>query len=131
MTLPKEIVGFAIVSEDGMLADAQGVMPPALKFEADQKFFAAGMDRVDAAIHGRHSHEMQPHSPRRKRITLTRQIASIARDPANPKGILWNPGGTSFEQAWRALDLPDGKLGVVGGTDVFTLFLPRYDVFYL
>ena len=30
------IEGYAIVSEDGMLADAAGIMPDSLKFDADQ-----------------------------------------------------------------------------------------------
>lgn len=33
------IEGYAIISEDGMLADAAGTMPDSLKFEADQTFF--------------------------------------------------------------------------------------------
>ena len=106
-------------------------MPDDLKFEADKKFFEDGMDGVDAAVHGRHSHEQQPHSDRRKRITLTQSVAAIGPDPKNSKGLLWNPAGASFEQAWEALRLPGGSLGVVGGTGVFEMFLPRYDVFYL
>jgi len=31
---PRRIEGFAIVSEDGMLANAEGIMPDSLKFEA-------------------------------------------------------------------------------------------------
>ncbi|MBV9557733.1 MAG: dihydrofolate reductase [Pseudolabrys sp.] len=130
-SLPSRIEGFAIVSEDGMLADAHGIMPDSLKFEADKRFFEDGMDGVDASIHGRYSHEMHPHSGRRKRITLTQSVPAIAPDPGNAKGILWNPSGASFEQAWGALNLPGGSLGVVGGTRVFEMFLPRYDIFYL
>ncbi len=131
MTLPARIEGYAIVSEDGMLADSHGVMPDALKFDADQKYFADGLDRCDAVIHGRHSHEMQPHSPRRYRITVTGAVASMARDPNNSKGILWNPRGASFGEAWSALGLSGGSLGVVGGTAVFGMFLDRYDAFHL
>jgi hypothetical protein len=127
---PTRIEGFAIVSEDGMLADASGVMPDGLKFEADQEFFREGMDRCDVSIHGRHSHEQHPNSPRRARIWVTARVAAIERNPANPKELLWNPGGASFEQAWDALGV-DGALGVVGGTDVFGMFLPRYDLFHL
>ena len=29
------------------------------------------------------------------------------------------------------LGVPDGRIGVIGGTEVFELFLDRYDVFYL
>ena len=39
MTGIYQIEGYAIVSEDGMLADATGVMPGSLKFEADYAFF--------------------------------------------------------------------------------------------
>jgi hypothetical protein len=45
--------GFAIVSEDGMLADASGVMPSALVVEADQKFVSDSLDRIDLIVHGR------------------------------------------------------------------------------
>ena len=43
MPLIARIEGFAIVSEDGMLADAAGVMPAALQAPADQRFFEAGL----------------------------------------------------------------------------------------
>ena len=57
MPSPHRIEGYAIVTEDGMLADAGRVMPDSLKFEADQNFFERGLDGVDAVVHGRHSHE--------------------------------------------------------------------------
>jgi len=41
MTL--RIEGFAIISEDGMLADATGAMPPTLVIEADQRFLSDGL----------------------------------------------------------------------------------------
>jgi hypothetical protein len=131
MALPSRIEGFAIVSEDGMLADSNSVMPDSLKFEADKHYFEDGMDTVDAAINGRHSHEQQPHSPRRHRITVTGGIRAIAPDPENPTGILWNPSGASFEEAWTALKIGNGSLGVVGGTSVFGMFLDTYDAFHL
>jgi hypothetical protein len=131
MALPARIEGYAIVSGDGMLADSHGVMPEALKFDADQRYFAAELDKVDAVIHGRHSHEQQPHSPRRRRITVTGGVNKIAADPDNAKGILWNPAVNTFEEAWTALGLANGSLGVVGGTSVFGMFLDRYDAFHL
>ncbi len=46
--------------------------------------------------------------------------------------VLWNPGTASFEEAWRRLNVEDGILAVVGGTDVFALFLTiGYDAFFL
>src|ERR1700681_4367213 len=62
MPVPRRIEGYAIVSEDGMLANAAGVMPDSLKFEADRRLFERGLDGVDVVVHGRHSHERQPRS---------------------------------------------------------------------
>jgi dihydrofolate reductase len=131
MTRPRRIEGYAIVSLDGMLANAAGIMPVELKFEADQRFFEQGLDGVEAVVHGRHSHEQQPHSHLRRRLILTRQIADLRADPSNDKALLWNPVGASFPQAWAALGIPDGSLAVIGGTEVFGMFLPDYDVFHL
>jgi hypothetical protein len=131
MALPARIEGYAIVSEDGMLANADGVMPETLKFDADQRYFADGLDKVEAVIHGRHSHEQQPHSPLRHRITVTGGVEKITPNPKNAKGILWNPAINTFEEAWTALGLAKGSLGVVGGTSVFGMFLDRYDAFHL
>jgi hypothetical protein len=131
MTGPCRIEGYAIVSTDGMLANAAGVMPAALKFEADQRFFEDGLDGVAAVAHGAHSHEQQPHSHLRRRLILTRKVPALAADPSDEKALLWNPAGASFEQAWAALAVPEGSLAIIGGTEVFGMFLPRYDVFYL
>src|ERR1700680_1770759 len=98
MARPRRIEGYAIVSEDGMLANSAGIMPDELKFEADQHFFERGLDGVDVVVHGRHSHEQQPHSQLRKRLILTRDVPATAPDPSNEKALLWNPGGASFEQ---------------------------------
>jgi len=131
MPRPSRIEAYAIVSEDGMLANRSGVMPASLKFDADRHFFERGLDGVDAVAHGRHSHERQPHSPSRRRLILTRQTPSIATDKSNEKALFWNPAGASFEEAWSALGIPDGSLAVIGGTNVFAMFLDAYDVFYL
>jgi hypothetical protein len=125
------VEGYAIISEDGMLADAAGIMPASLKFQADQKFFEQGLDRVDVVVHGRHSRERQPHSHSRRRVIVTRQVPAIAADPSHEKTLFWNPAGASLEQALAALGTPNSTIGVLGGTDVFAMFLDRYDVFYL
>ena len=57
---PNRIEGYAIVSADGMLADANRRIPESLKVEADQKFFHGALDRAAAVVHGRHSHEGGP-----------------------------------------------------------------------
>jgi hypothetical protein len=127
----RSVEGYAIVSADGMIADASGVMPDSLKFEADQRFFERGLDGADVVIHGRHSQEQQPHSDRRHRLILTHSVATTAPDPANPKALFWNPAGLPLEDALAALGTPDARIGIVGGTGVFGMFLPRYDAFHL
>jgi len=131
MALPYRIEGYAIVSEDGMLANAEGVMPEALKFEADQRFFERGLDHADAVVHGRHSHEQQARSHLRRRLIVTRHVDTFAPDPSNAKALLWNPAGASFEAALAALGVAAGTVAIIGGTDVFGMFLDRYDAFHL
>jgi dihydrofolate reductase len=114
-----------------MLADAGGVMPASLKFDADKRFFERGLDGVDVVVHGRHSEESLRRSDLRYRLVLTRGVAVIERHPSNPRAQLWNPAGASFEDAMRALGKPGAPVGVIGGTDVFALFLDRFDVFHL
>ncbi len=114
-----------------MIANAAGVIPDSLSFEADREFFERGIDAADVVVHGRHSREGQQGSELRPRVILTRQITSIAADPPNPKALLWNPAGASFEQALETLGMPAATVAVLGGTDVFGLFLDRFDVFHL
>jgi hypothetical protein len=125
------IEGYAIVSEDGMLADAARVMPKGLMFDADQRFYEQGLNRVDVVVHGRYSKEKQARSHLRHRLIMTRTIRDIAAHPANPRALLWNPAGTLFEDALAALGMPDADIGVIGGPEVFAFFLGLYDAFNL
>lgn len=131
MPLPDRIEGLAIVSADGMIADATGVQPPSLRLEADQRFFFDFLDRSAALAHGRYSGEGGPGFAGRRRLILTRTVHALAPDPSNPRAVLWNPAGASLEQAWTMLGLAGGRLAIIGGSEVFGLFLPRYHVFHL
>jgi hypothetical protein len=125
------IEGYVIVSADGMLADDRHVMPDALKFEGDKQFFTAGLDRADLIVHGRRSHEGQPNSPQRKRIVVTRAVADVASDPSDAKATLWNPAGAPLEAACDHAGVREGIIAVIGGPNVFDMFLDRYDTFWL
>ena len=127
----RHIEGYAIVSDDGMLANSLGVMPDSLKFKADHDFFTRGLDGVDLVVQGRHSHEHQPNSALRPRIILTRKLPALALDPYDAKAVLWNPAGASFEEALAAVGQPSNRIGIIGGTECFGLFLDFYDVFFL
>ena len=132
MARPDRIEGLAIVSADGMIADANAIHPDSLKLEADQKFFHAALDKGAALAHGRNSAEGGPHMARRRRLIITRTVPSLTRDPANPLAVHWNPAGATLEQAWDMLELAGGLLVVIGGTEPFGLFLEiGYDTFHL
>ncbi|HEY0852939.1 MAG TPA: dihydrofolate reductase [Bradyrhizobium sp.] len=123
--------GYVIVSSDGMLADAGNVMPDELKFEGDKRFFTAALDRAALIVHGRNSHEDQPNSPRRKRIVVTRKVASTAPDPSNPNALFWNPAGAAFEEVCERQGVTSGTIAIIGGPGVFDMFMDRYDTFWL
>jgi dihydrofolate reductase len=125
------IEGYVIVSANGMLANADRVMPQGLKFEGDQRFFNAALDRADLIVHGRNSFEDQPNSPKRKRIVLTTAVPSLAPDPTKPKSTLWNPAGASFEAACDRAGVESGTVAIIGGPYVFGMFMDRYDTFWL
>lgn len=131
-TTPFRIEGYAIISSDGMIADADAAFPTALIFEADKRYYERELDRVDAVIQGRNSYESQPNSPRRRRLVATRKVAALGPDPEHPNSFLWNPAGASLGDACAALGLAAGTLGIIGGTGVFDLFLEiGYDAFHL
>jgi len=125
------IEGYVIVSADGMLANADHVMPDELKFEGDKRFFNAALDSAALIVHGRHSGEDQPNSLKRKRIIVTRGVATLSPDPSNAKAVLWNPSGASFEAACAAAGVASGMVAIIGGPNVFGLFMDRYDTFWL
>jgi dihydrofolate reductase len=125
------IEGYVIVSADGMLANAAHVMPDELKIEGDKNFFTAALDRADLVVHGRNSGEQQPNSPKRTRIIVTRKVAALGPDPENPRATLWNPAGGTFAQATEAAGVRTGMVAIIGGPDVFGMFMDRYDTFWL
>jgi len=115
-----------------MLANARHVMPDELRFEGDKGFFTAALDRADLIVHGRNSYEDQPNSSNRRRIFVTSKVAAVASDPANPKAVLWNPQGrASFEKACEQAGVDAGVVAIIGGPDVFDMFMDRYDTFWL
>jgi dihydrofolate reductase len=129
---PRSIEGYAIVSVDGMLADAERQIPPELQVEADQAFFHGALEGAAVVVHGRHSHEGGPKAADRPRLVVTTTVPALAPHPKHPNGLLWNPKGASLAEAWTQLDAPEGMLAVIGGPNVYELFLKiGYDAFHL
>lgn len=123
-------VGYAIVSEDGMLADAAGTIPPPLIVKADQDFFMRGLDAAAALVHGRNSAE-QPTSLARRRLIATHGVATTEKVTGQPNALRWNPQRVAVESALAELGVAHGDIAIIGGTDMFGLFLPRYALFHL
>ncbi len=114
-------IGYAIVSADGMLANASGVIPPPLIVKADQDFFMHGLDAAAALIHGRNSAE-QPTSPSRRRLIATHRIEALAPVEGQPHALRWNPQGASVEAALHKLGVAGGDIAIIGGADGFGVF---------
>lgn len=125
------IEGYAIVSKEGAIAEGDGSFPQAIKIPADHKFYQDSVARAGGVVNGKFSAEGGPLEAARKRLILTRTVDTVAPHPGKPNALLWNPKGASFEEAWRKLGAK-GTAAVVGGTEVFGLFLEiGYDAFYL
>ncbi|HVY51677.1 MAG TPA: dihydrofolate reductase [Devosia sp.] len=124
------IVGHAIVSADGMIADRNRKMPPDLRNDADWRRFQAALDRSALVVLGRLGHEAHP-NPGRKRLVVTSRVAWLERDPADANAMLWNPDGISFRRVLAGLGIVEGTIAVTGGRQVFELFLPGYTAFDL
>jgi dihydrofolate reductase len=132
MPTAERIEGYAIISADGMIADAAGHMPPALIVEADQKFFHAALDEAACVVHGRNSYEGGAGAARRRRLIVTRSVTALAPCPTRPGALFWNPAGASLDEAWQAIGAEGGMLAVIGGADVYELFWDRgYHSFHL
>jgi dihydrofolate reductase len=124
------VVGHAIVTADGMIADAQGLMPPPLRNEADWALFQAALDRASIVVVGSLGHRRHP-NPGRRRLVFTSAVETFEADPADPLTTLFNPATVAIATVLDAIDLPGGAIAVTGGRRVFDHFLALYDSFML
>lgn len=133
MSIPGTAViveGHAIVSVDGMIAAADGSMPPELRSDADWGLFQAALDAAALVVLGRLGHARHP-NPGRRRLVLTRSVPTIAPDSADPLATLWNPAGISIADLLGDLGITQGTIAITGGTGTFDHFVPYYDRFVL
>ncbi len=112
MSASFRIEGYAIVSSNGMIADHECLMPNSLKFEADQEFLDTSLDRAELLVHGRKSHECQPASHLRRRLLMTRCVATLEPDTSTANVWLWNPAGLSLDHACARLGVNKGVVGL-------------------
>ncbi len=125
------IEGYAVVSDDDCIADADGNMPDSLKNDAEWDFFQAGLDAADVSVLGRRSHDATPNHARRNRLVLTRSVEAVKVDGLI---VFWNPDACPLAAALQAFELPVSHLAVTGGRDIFDFFLTgevRFTAFHL
>lgn len=120
-------VGHAIVSADGMIADAAGAMPEALRSDADWRAFQAALDQAALVVLGRLGHERHP-NPGRRRLVLTRSVAALLPDTRDPLALLWNPAATPLQQVLETLEITEGTIAVTGVFDHFLGLYHRFDL---
>lgn len=121
------IEGHAIVSADGMIADAAGEYPAPLRNDADWRLYQAALDRAAVVVVGRRGHERFP-NPGRRRLVLTRAVGRLAHDPRDKRATLWNPAGVGLREALGEIGVADGIVAITG---VFDHFVGDYDRFAL
>jgi hypothetical protein len=123
--------GYAIISDDDMIADATGKIPDSLKSEADWIYFQAELDLCDLILLGRISHEFAPNPNRkRRRLVVSRAAKGLERrDDAH----WWNPSDLTLADVLTELLPAGGRIGVPGGQGVFDLVLngPGFSGFHL
>lgn len=129
MNKPVTIDGYAIVSDDHCIADADGNMPNVLKNDADWAYFQAALDAATLTIVGRKGHEANPNVKNRRRLILSRSLADLEH---REDGWWWNPAGCSWPSVLAKAAPEGGAIAVPGGRDVFDLFLKLgYSSFHL
>ena len=121
------IEGHAIVSADGMIADATGEVPSTLRNDADWAQYQAALERAAVTVTGRVGHE-RFRNPGRRRLVLTRRVTTMAPDPRDPQATFWNPANMTFDAVLAALGIAEGTVAI---TAVFDLFLPVMSHFQL
>lgn len=123
------IDGYAIVSDNHCIADADGNMPECLKNDADWAYFQAALDAATLTVVGRKGHEANPNHKNRRRLILSRSLAALEQ---RPDGWWWNPAGQDWANVLQQVAPEGGAIAVPGGRDVFDLFLqPGYTSFHL
>ncbi len=121
--------GHAIVSDDDMIADAEGNMPEALTNAADWRRFQRELDRAAAIVLGRHGHEAHANVHKRNRIVLSSQARGIER---RDDAWWWNPADAPLAEILAKAAPRGGIVSVPGGRRVFDYFLDvGYDEFHL
>ena len=129
MSQPVEITGYAIVSDDDMIADASGEVPPQLRNETDWRLYQEAQADSDLVVFASVSHNNEPNTRGDLRLVISRTAKRLERRGTD---WWWNPAETSWRDVVSAVLPNSGKIAVGGGKAAFDLFLGiGYSEFHL
>jgi dihydrofolate reductase len=129
MSAAYEIHGHAIVSDDDCIADATGVMPPALQNDADRRRFQNSLARAAVVVLGRKGHAIHSNVHHRNRVVVSSSASGIER---RNDAWWWNPADVTIAEALATAAPDGGRVIVPGGRRVYDLFLDYgFDEFHL
>lgn len=129
MSPAHSVDGYAIISDNHCIADANGDMPDCLKNDADWAYFQAALDAATITVVGRKGHQANPNHKARRRLILSRSVPALEQ---RMDGWWWNPAGHDWADVVQQVAPEGGAIAVPGGRDVFDLFLKSgYSSFHL
>jgi hypothetical protein len=124
-----EIHGYAIVSDDDVIADAAGEVPISLRNPVDWAQYQAAQARSALVVFARVSHDNEPNTRGDLRLIVSHSANGLEK---RDDGWWWSPAAVSWEAVAAKLLPNGGEVAACGGQGVFDLFLGiGYDVFHL
>jgi hypothetical protein len=126
---PIEIHGYAIVTDDDKIADANGEIPPSLRNDKDWAQYQAALAASDLVVFARRSHENEPETHGVPRVVVSRDAKGLEH---RADAWWWNPAALPWADVVSQVLPGGGEVAAPGGQGVFDLFLEiGYDVFHL
>ena len=123
-----EIHGYAIVSDDDMIADATDQVPMSLRNPQDWEQYQAAQARSALVVFARVSHQNEPNTRGDLRLVVSRSAKGLEQ---REDSWWWSPAEVAWDEVAAKLLPEGGEVAACGGQGVFDLFLGAYDVFHL
>ncbi len=126
---PIEIHGYAIVSDDDMIAAADGLVPAIMRNATDWELYQRSQANSALVVFARHSHELEPNTRGDLRLIVSRSGSGLER---REDGWWWDPNRISWARVVETILPQGGEIAAGGGQGVFDLFLEiGYTAFHL
>ncbi len=113
--LKYELHGYAIASDDDIIADLRDEIPDALKYPADQKYFQEELNKAQLVVMGSIAHRMFPNMSSRSRLVLTSKSDGLMLEE---NVYFLNPEKLTLKEALQKILPHGGRVAVPGGAHV-------------